>query len=203
MIILHVGLLLLDFNQTYFLFVCFCFSFLQYSVVFFYWFVYTYLQQLVESDTRPNSAKALNLMDAYMKHPEIDLSKKPSFKCRRKNQRTHRKPTEASLDWKPNAHKCWHRELNSVLIDANRGSIRFTDLLLLTLQLTYVLFVVPFCWSWLFPTSSLFTLPSLSYILFNVLLSTRALVLDDFCVLRQIHHYYYYYYFYWLATIML
>ena len=30
--------------------------------------------------------------------------KKSSFRCRRENRSTRRKPAEASMDWKPNAH---------------------------------------------------------------------------------------------------
>ena len=39
------------------------------------------------------------------------------------------KLTEASLDWKPNAHKCRDRELNPGLIGAKRGKIRYANLL--------------------------------------------------------------------------
>ena len=56
------------------------------------------------NQANPNSANALNLRDASMKCLETDLFKKSSFRCRRENRRTQRKPTEASTDWKPNAH---------------------------------------------------------------------------------------------------
>ena len=63
-----------------------------------------------------------------MKQLEIDLSKKSSFRCRRKNWRTRRKPKEASLDWKPNVHKCPDRESNPGLIGAKRRKIRYANL---------------------------------------------------------------------------
>ena len=66
-----------------------------------------------------------------MKHSETDLSKKPSFRCRRENRRTRRKPMEARLDWKPNAHKCRDQESNLGLISARRGKMHYTSLLLL------------------------------------------------------------------------
>ena len=56
-----------------------------------------------------------------MKHTETDLFKKPSFRCRRENRRARGKPTEASLDWKPNPHK------NPGLIGAERGKIRYAN----------------------------------------------------------------------------
>ena len=37
--------------------------------------------------------------------------------------------TEASLDWKPNAHKYWDRESNPGLIGAKREKIRYANLL--------------------------------------------------------------------------
>ena len=40
------------------------------------------------------------------------------------------KPAEASLDWKPNAHKCRDRESNPGLIGAKRGKMRCANLLL-------------------------------------------------------------------------
>ena len=64
-----------------------------------------------------------------MKRAETDLCKKPRFRCRRENRRTRGKPTEASLDWKPNAHKCRDRESNPGLIGAKRGKIRYANLL--------------------------------------------------------------------------
>ena len=71
-----------------------------------------------------------------MKQLEVDLSKKPNFKCRRENWRTRRKPMEASLDWKPNAHKCQDRESNLGLIGAKRGQICYM-LTCFPLMLTY------------------------------------------------------------------
>ena len=56
------------------------------------------------NQANPNSANALNIRDASMKCLETDLFKKSSFRCRRENRRTRRKPAEASMDWKPNAH---------------------------------------------------------------------------------------------------
>ena len=61
-----------------------------------------------------------NLRDAAMKQPETDISKKPSFKCRRENWRPQGKPMEASLDWKPNAHKRRDNESNPGRINTNR-----------------------------------------------------------------------------------
>ena len=40
-----------------------------------------------------------------------------------KNRRAWRRPTKASLDWKPNACKCQDRESNLGLIDAKRKKI--------------------------------------------------------------------------------
>ena len=71
----------------------------------------------MESQANPNSANALNSRD-ISKHPGTYLWKKPSFRCRRENRRTRRKPTEASLDWKPNAHKCRNPGTNPGLIGA-------------------------------------------------------------------------------------
>ena len=59
---------------------------------------------MADSKANPNSAYALNLRDASIKHLEQNYFKKSSFRCRRENQRTRRKPAEASMDWKPNAH---------------------------------------------------------------------------------------------------
>ena len=39
------------------------------------------------------------------------------------------KPMEASLDWKPNAHKCQNRGSNPGLIGAKRRKIRYANLL--------------------------------------------------------------------------
>ena len=39
-----------------------------------------------------------------MKCLETDLIKKSSFRCRTENRSARRKPTEASMDWKANAH---------------------------------------------------------------------------------------------------
>ena len=44
------------------------------------------------NQVNPNSANALNLRDASMKCLETDLFKKSSFRCRRENRRTRRKP---------------------------------------------------------------------------------------------------------------
>ena len=44
------------------------------------------------------------------------------------NRRTRGKPTEASLDWKPNAHKYRDRESNPGLIGAKREKIRYANL---------------------------------------------------------------------------
>ena len=52
-----------------------------------------------------------------------------SFRCRRKTGVPGEKPAEASLDWKPNAHKCRDRESNPGLIGAKRGKIRCANLL--------------------------------------------------------------------------
>ena len=64
-----------------------------------------------------------------MKHSETDLCKKPNFRCQRENRKTRGKPTEASLDWKPNAHKCRDQESNPELIGIKRGKIRYANLL--------------------------------------------------------------------------
>ena len=58
-----------------------------------------------------------------MKDLETKLFKKPinnSFGFRSENQRTLGKPTEASLDWKPNARKCRDQESNPGLIGKAR-----------------------------------------------------------------------------------
>ena len=67
-----------------------------------------------------------------MKHPETDLFKKFSFRCRRENRRTRGKPTEANLDRKQNARKSRDRESNPRLIGAKRGKIRNSNMLLLS-----------------------------------------------------------------------
>ena len=51
-----------------------------------------------------NSTNAFNSRDTSMKCLETDLFTKSSFRCTRENWRTRRKPAEASMDWKPNAH---------------------------------------------------------------------------------------------------
>ena len=43
--------------------------------------------------------------------------------------RTQGKPTEADLDWNPNAHKCQDRESSPGLIDAMQGKIHYANLL--------------------------------------------------------------------------
>ena len=51
------------------------------------------------------------------------------------------KPAKASLDWKPNAHKCRDRESNPELIGAKRGKIRCANLLpqpVILLMLTFI-----------------------------------------------------------------
>ena len=60
----------------------------------------------MESQANPNSANALNLRDATMKHSETYLSKKPSFRCRRENWRTRGDLQQA---WTGNQmyNKCW------------------------------------------------------------------------------------------------
>ena len=58
----------------------------------------------METKQIPIVQNALNLRDASMKCLETDLFKKSSLRCRRENRRTRRKPAEASMDWKPNAH---------------------------------------------------------------------------------------------------
>ena len=52
-----------------------------------------------------------------------------SFRCRRKTRVPGEKLAEASLDWKPNAHKCRDRGSNPGLIGAMRGKIRCANLL--------------------------------------------------------------------------
>ena len=53
-----------------------------------------------------------------------------SFRCRKKTGVPEEKPTEASLDCKPNAHKCRDRESNpGLLIGAKQGKIRCANLL--------------------------------------------------------------------------
>ena len=63
-------------------------------------FIYLFIT-FGRNQANPNSANALNLRDASMKCLETDLFKKSSFRCRRENRRTRRKPAEASMDWKP------------------------------------------------------------------------------------------------------
>ena len=53
------------------------------------------------------------------------------------------KPTEASLDWKPNAHKCRNRELNPGLVGAKWDKIRYTSPLPL-LHLSVEEYCIPF-----------------------------------------------------------
>ena len=72
-------------------------------LLFIYLFIYLFIT-FGGNQANPNSADALNLRDASMKCLETDLFKKSSFRCRRENRRTRRKPAEASMDWKPNAH---------------------------------------------------------------------------------------------------
>ena len=39
------------------------------------------------------------------------------------------KPTEASMDWKPNVYECQDRESNPGLIGAKQGKICYTNML--------------------------------------------------------------------------
>ena len=88
---------------------------------------------MLESLAKPNSAYALNLRDASKKHTETDLFKKPSFTCRRENQRTWGNPRKQA--WTGNhAHKRWDRETNLGLIGAKQGKIRNANLLPLHLS---------------------------------------------------------------------
>ena len=88
-----------------------------------------YFIHSAESQAKPNNAYALNLRNASMKQPEADLFKKPSFRCRMEFGRTREKPTEASLDWKPDVRKYRDRESNPGLIGAKQKKIRYANLL--------------------------------------------------------------------------
>ena len=57
---------------------------------------------------------------------------------------TRGKPTEASMDWKPNAHKCRDRESNPGLIGAKRGKIRYANLLQFFSIGKFYVFFTPF-----------------------------------------------------------
>ena len=91
--------------------------------------IYLFIHNIwTESQANPNSANALNLRDAS-KHLETDLWKEPSFQMQEGKLEVPGKPMEASLDWKPNAHKYWDRRSNPGLIGAKWREIRYANLL--------------------------------------------------------------------------
>ena len=54
-----------------------------------------------------------------------------------------RKPIEASLDWKPNAQKCWDRGSNPGLIGAKQRKMHYANLLPKNLLAPNSAFLIP------------------------------------------------------------